>query len=118
MGLGEVTTTGVFNVKDMVAYGELFFAAVNVDDSVTKSKVDGVYGCRHTLNDGTHATDTHVHGGFRGCRPERRVKTGRLRMARGRPQTAHGRLRKAPPFVVHDWLPGARRLVWPTSQVG
>merc|ERR1712084_99162 len=48
----EETTTGVLRLKEMAAKGELLFPAINVNDCVTKSKFDNVYGCRHSLPDG------------------------------------------------------------------
>merc|ERR1712113_220098 len=46
-GVSEETTTGVMRLKEMAAKGELLFPAINVNDCVTKSKFDNVYGCRH-----------------------------------------------------------------------
>merc|ERR1712185_30325 len=51
-GVSEETTTGVHRLKEMAAKGELLFPAINVNDCVTKSKFDNVYGCRHSLPDG------------------------------------------------------------------
>merc|ERR1719388_746072 len=51
-GVSEETTTGVHRLKQMAARGELLFPAINVNDCVTKSKFDNVYGCRHSLTDG------------------------------------------------------------------
>merc|ERR1712014_467603 len=57
-GVSEETTTGVHRLKEMAAKGELLFPAINVNDCVTKSKFDNVYGCRHSLPDGImRATD-------------------------------------------------------------
>ncbi|HPF35740.1 MAG TPA: adenosylhomocysteinase [Candidatus Krumholzibacteria bacterium] len=50
-GITEETTTGVHRLQDMVKKGELKVPAINVNDSVTKSKNDNKYGCRHSLND-------------------------------------------------------------------
>ena len=50
-GISEETTTGVHRLKDMLKKGELKVPAINVNDSVTKSKNDNKYGCRHSLND-------------------------------------------------------------------
>merc|ERR1712159_512251 len=47
-GVSEETTTGVHRLKQMAAKGELLFPAINVNDCVTKSKFDNVYGCRHS----------------------------------------------------------------------
>ncbi len=51
-GVSEETTTGVKRLYEMQKAGELLFPAINVNDSVTKSKFDNVYGCRHSLIDG------------------------------------------------------------------
>merc|ERR1712151_152981 len=62
-GVSEETTTGVHRLKEMAAKGELLFPAINVNDSVTKSKFDNVYGCRHSLPDGImRATDVMIGG--------------------------------------------------------
>jgi adenosylhomocysteinase len=51
-GVSEETTTGVKRLYEMQDAGTLLFPAINVNDSVTKSKFDNVYGCRHSLPDG------------------------------------------------------------------
>eukprot|EP00178_Gracilaria_changii_P010579 TRINITY_DN3079_c0_g2_i2.p2 TRINITY_DN3079_c0_g2~~TRINITY_DN3079_c0_g2_i2.p2 ORF type:complete len:487 (-),score=92.08 TRINITY_DN3079_c0_g2_i2:18-1421(-) len=62
-GVSEETTTGVHRLRQMVAEGKLLFPAINVNDSVTKSKFDNVYGCRHSLIDGINrATDLMMGG--------------------------------------------------------
>jgi len=62
-GVSEETTTGVHRLLDMAKKGELLFPAINVNDSVTKSKFDNVYGCRHSLPDGImRATDVMIGG--------------------------------------------------------
>merc|ERR1711959_33260 len=62
-GVSEETTTGVHRLKEMAAKGELLFPAINVNDCVTKSKFDNVYGCRHSLPDGImRATDVMLGG--------------------------------------------------------
>jgi len=62
-GVSEETTTGVHRLKEMAAKGELLFPAINVNDCVTKSKFDNVYGCRHSLPDGImRATDVMMGG--------------------------------------------------------
>merc|ERR1712050_3305 len=62
-GVSEETTTGVMRLKEMAAKGELLFPASNVNDCVTKSKFDNVYGCRHSLPDGImRATDVMIGG--------------------------------------------------------
>lgn len=62
-GLSEETTTGVHNLHQMMAKGELKIPAINVNDAVTKSKFDNLYGCRESLVDGIkRATDVMVAG--------------------------------------------------------
>ncbi|KAL9139707.1 S-adenosyl-L-homocysteine hydrolase [Amphidinium carterae] len=62
-GVSEETTTGVHRLKEMAAKKELLFPAINVNDCVTKSKFDNVYGCRHSLPDGImRATDVMIGG--------------------------------------------------------
>ena len=62
-GLSEETTTGVHRLQEMADKGELLVPAFNVNDSVTKSKFDNLYGCRESLMDGIkRATDTMVAG--------------------------------------------------------
>jgi len=62
-GVSEETTTGVHRLKEMASKGELLFPAINVNDCVTKSKFDNVYGCRHSLPDGImRATDVMIGG--------------------------------------------------------
>ncbi len=62
-GVTEETTTGVHRLYDMARQGSLLFPAINVNDSVTKSKFDNKYGCRHSLVDGINrATDVLVGG--------------------------------------------------------
>jgi adenosylhomocysteinase len=63
VGVTEETTTGVHRLKDMSAKGTLLFRAINVNDSVTKSKFDNLYGCRESLVDGIkRATDVMIAG--------------------------------------------------------
>jgi len=63
VGVSEETTTGVHRLLQMEERGELLFQAINVNDSVTKSKFDNVYGCRHSLIDGIkRALDVLVSG--------------------------------------------------------
>jgi adenosylhomocysteinase len=63
IGLSEETTTGVHRLNQMAAKGELLLRAINVNDCVTKSKFDNVYGCRHSLPDGLmRATDVMIAG--------------------------------------------------------
>jgi len=62
-GVSEETTTGVHRLYQMARAGTLLFPAINVNDSVTKSKFDNVYGCRHSLVDGLNrATDVMLGG--------------------------------------------------------
>jgi adenosylhomocysteinase len=62
-GVSEETTTGVHRLYQMAKNGTLLFPAINVNDSVTKSKFDNVYGCRHSLIDGLNrATDVMLGG--------------------------------------------------------
>lgn len=62
-GVSEETTTGVHRLYQMHEKGELMFPAINVNDSVTKSKFDNLYGCRHSLVDGImRATDVMLSG--------------------------------------------------------
>src|SRR5215211_2425951 len=63
MGVTEETTTGVHRLYEMQQAGTLMFPAINVNDSVTKSKFDNLYGCRHSLIDGLNrATDVMIAG--------------------------------------------------------
>jgi adenosylhomocysteinase len=62
-GVSEETTTGVHRLYQMKERGELLVPAINVNDSVTKSKFDNIYGCRHSLIDGINrATDVLIAG--------------------------------------------------------
>jgi len=62
-GVSEETTTGVHRLYQMMEKGELLVPAINVNDSVTKSKFDNVYGCRHSLTDGIkRAMDVLISG--------------------------------------------------------
>ena len=64
-GVSEETTTGVHRLYQMAKDGTLRFPAINVNDSVTKSKFDNIYGCRHSLLDGINrATDVMIGGKF------------------------------------------------------
>jgi adenosylhomocysteinase len=63
MGVSEETTTGVHRLYEMMRKGTLLFPAFNVNDSVTKSKFDNLYGCRHSLTDGIlRASDVMLAG--------------------------------------------------------
>ena len=62
-GVSEETTTGVHRLYEMEQDGTLLFPAINVNDSVTKSKFDNLYGCRHSRVDGINrATDVMISG--------------------------------------------------------
>ena len=63
IGVSEETTTGVHRLYEMERAGTLLFPAINVNDSVTKSKFDNLYGCRHSVIDGLNrATDVMISG--------------------------------------------------------
>src|SRR5690606_20300430 len=63
LGLSEETTTGIHNLEALHAKGKLKVPAINVNDSVTKSKFDNLYGCRESLVDGIkRATDVMLAG--------------------------------------------------------
>jgi adenosylhomocysteinase len=63
MGVTEETTTGVLRLYQLAEAGQLLFPAINVNDAVTKSKFDNLYGCRHSLIDGINrATDVMIGG--------------------------------------------------------
>ncbi|MGB2255089.1 MAG: adenosylhomocysteinase [Spongiibacter marinus] len=62
-GITEETTTGVHRLQDMLKKGELKVPAINVNDSVTKSKNDNKYGCRHSLNDAIKRATDHLLSG-------------------------------------------------------
>jgi adenosylhomocysteinase len=65
-GVSEETTTGVHRLYEMEKAGTLLFPAINVNDSVTKSKFDNLYGCRHSVIDGLNrATDVMLSGKIR-----------------------------------------------------
>jgi len=62
-GVSEETTTGVHRLYEMMKAGTLLFPAINVNDSVTKSKFDNIYGCRHSVVDGLNrASDVMISG--------------------------------------------------------
>jgi adenosylhomocysteinase len=62
-GVSEETTTGVHRLYQMAKEGTLLFPAINVNDSVTKSKFDNIYGCRHSLIDGLNRASDVMLGG-------------------------------------------------------
>ncbi len=64
-GVTEETTTGVHRLYEMLEAGELKIPAINVNDSVTKSKCDNKYGCRHSLNDAVKRATDHLLSGKR-----------------------------------------------------
>src|SRR3989440_1167734 len=89
IGVTEETTTGVHRLYEMEKNGELLFPAINVNNSVTKSKFDNIYGCRHSLVDGINrAVDVMLAGkvcvvaGYgdvgRGCAQARRGQAARV----------------------------------------
>jgi adenosylhomocysteinase len=101
-GVSEETTTGVHRLYDLHKKGELPFPAINVNDSVTKSKFDNKYGCKESLVDGIRrATDTMMAGkvavvmGYgddaRGCGRQRRYLHHHHRQSRRDPHRAHAR---------------------------
>src|SRR5207247_7621359 len=63
IGVSEETTTGVHRLYQMQEAGKLLFPAINVNDSVTKSKFDNIYGCRHSLTDGLCRSSDVMLGG-------------------------------------------------------
>jgi adenosylhomocysteinase len=63
IGVSEETTTGVHRLYQMQEQGKLMFPAINVNDSVTKSKFDNIYGCRHSLTDGLNRASDVMLGG-------------------------------------------------------
>ena len=88
-GVSEETTTGVHRLYQRAEKGQLLFPAINVNDSVTKSKFDNIYGCRHSLPDGImRATDVMIGGktvlicGFgevgKGCAQSMRAQGARV----------------------------------------
>ena len=92
-GVSEETTTGVMRLHQMMERGELLFPAINVNDSVTKSKFDNHYGCRHSLIDGHqpgHRCDDRREGGRR-VRLRRRGQGLRRGAARPGRQSNHRR---------------------------
>ena len=95
-GVTEETTTGVHRLYQMQHSGELLFPAINVNDSVTKSKFDNLYGCRHSLIDGINrATDVMIGGKVAVDLRLRRRRQG-LRRVAARPGRARDRDRDRP----------------------
>ena len=95
-GVTEETTTGVHRLYQFAERGELLFPAINVNDSVTKSKFDNLYGCRHSLIDGINrGTDVMIaRQGRRDLRLRRRRQG--LRRVAARPGRARDRDRDRP----------------------
>ena len=84
LGVTEETTTGVHRLYQMTEAGSLLFPAINVNDSVTKSKFDNLYGCRHSLVDGIcRATDVMLAGKVDGRLRLRRRRQGLRAVAAG-----------------------------------
>jgi adenosylhomocysteinase len=92
-GVTEETTTGVHRLYEMQKAGTLLFPAINVNDSVTKSKFDNLYGCRHSLVDGINrATDVMIAGKVAVVCGYGDVGKGCARRSRpGRPRDRHTR---------------------------
>ena len=91
-GVTEETTTGVHRLYQLAEAGDLLFPAINVNDSVTKSKFDNLYGCRHSLIDGINrATDVMIGGKVAVDLRLRRRRQGLRRVAArpGRPRDRH-----------------------------
>ncbi len=90
-GVSEETTTGVHRLYEMEKNGTLLFPAINVNDSVTKSKFDNIYGCRHSVVDGLNrATDVMIGGKVAVVLRLRRGGQG-MRPGAARPGRAGGR---------------------------
>jgi adenosylhomocysteinase len=108
-GVSEETTTGVHRLYQMKEAGTLLFPAINVNDSVTKSKFDNLYGCRHSLVDGImRATDVMLAGKVAVVLRLRRRGQG-LRPVLARPGRARGGHRDRPdlrPAGRHGGLSG------------
>ena len=105
----EETTTGVHRLYEMHRDGTLLFPAINVNDSVTKSKFDNIYGCRHSLVDGINrAVDVMLGGqGHGGLRLRRRGQG--LRGVAARPGRAGGGHRDRPDLRAAGLDAGPRR---------
>ena len=91
-GVTEETTTGVKRLYKMFADGELLFPAINVNDSVTKSKFDNLYGCRHSLVDSIspgHRRDDRRQGRRRARLRRRRQGLRAVAAGPGRPRDRH-----------------------------
>ena len=96
IGVTEETTTGVHRLYEFEKAGTLLFPAINVNDSVTKSKFDNKYGCRHSLIDGINrGTDVMIAGKLAVDLRLRRRRQG-LRRVAARPGRARRRHRDRP----------------------
>ena len=96
IGVTEETTTGVLRLNQMAETGDLLFPAINVNDSVTKSKFDNLYGCRHSLVDGINrGTDVMIGGKVAVDLRLRRRRQGLRRLA-ARPGRARDHHRDRP----------------------
>ena len=96
LGVTEETTTGVHRLYQLAETGDLLFPAINVNDSVTKSKFDNLYGCRHSLIDGINrGTDVMIGGKVARDLRLRRRRQGLRRLA-ARPGRARDRHRDRP----------------------
>ena len=106
LGVTEETTTGVARLYQMVETGELPFPAINVNDSVTKSKFDNLYGCRESLVDSIkRATDVMVAG-------KQALVMGYGDVGKG---SAHPCAVSVPPFALLRWIRSACRPLWKAS---
>jgi adenosylhomocysteinase len=127
MGVTEETTTGVHRLYQRAEAGTLRFPAINVNDSVTKSKFDNLYGCRHSLIDGIfRATDVMIAGkvavvcGFgdvgKGCAQSLRGQGARVIVTEIDPICAlHGRLEGYQVLTLDDVLADADIFVTATG---
>ncbi len=84
-GVTEETTTGVHRLYQFAEQGQLLFPAINVNDSVTKSKFDNKYGCRHSLIDGINRATDVLIGGKVACRLRLRRRRQGVRGVAARP---------------------------------
>ena len=105
-GVSEETTTGVHRLYQLHEQGKLLFPAINVNDSVTKSKFDNVYGCRESLVDGIRrATDLMLAGkvavvcgyGDVGKGSAQSLASAKMRVSWSRRSTRSARCRRAWP---------------------
>ena len=87
-GVSEETTTGVHRLYEMEKKGTLLFPGINVNNSVTKSKFDNIFGCRHSLTDGICRASDVMMGGKTGVRGRLRRRGQGLRAGAARPGRA------------------------------